>query len=195
MLDAPMLDALLADGQVPPADQGGDAPWPPDIGPVSPDPCAAGIQKGGKWSPGPMQACLAPGPIDQCGAEDLCNLAGGWHLCTASEYLARGGTASGAAEKAWLASCVRSDGQTPTAPSDSRCAVCDVSGSTSNSAEVGWWCTTGQAQYTLPHNHVGVRTNSGCLRVGLNDPAHEAHWAPLSSGAWAVATAAACCSP
>lgn len=189
--DAPAGESVPATEGGPPLEQG---LWPLETGPVIP--CAPGIQTGKTWTPGPMQLCLASGPVNQCDAEALCNVAGGWHLCTASEYLARGGQTSGSGSTyGWLASCVRSNGAAAKAPSDSACAVCDSEGSVSNSAEVGWECTTGAVQYNMPHYNIGVRTNYGCKRVGKNETATEGYWAPLVSGSGAVATAAVCCAP
>jgi hypothetical protein len=56
-----------------------------------------------------MKICNGTEPVSQCMASASCNAAG-WHLCTTSEYYARGGSNAGPQQgvwPAWIAGCVR----------------------------------------------------------------------------------------
>jgi hypothetical protein len=173
--DSTGIDQLIAD-------KGVDQALLPDLGPPDaigsdlPGPaCSALAQPAAsvpQWS-GKMVVCDALAGTDQCNAGTLCNTAAGWHLCTASEYRALGGTVAGGPTAAWLQACIRDSGG-PHAPMDLLCA-CVAAVDTME--EVAWYCTTGNPMLTTDMLHIGVTTSdSSCRRLGANDPQTEAFW-------------------
>jgi hypothetical protein len=186
-LGAPGERLLAADGLA--ADRTVvDAGLPRDTSPMadkntSPDktsstpPCAAGVATAMAY--GKVMAICGPGgAVNQCTAASLCGA--GWHLCTASEYLARGGTSTPGIWGARLASCVR-ENNAVFAPTDKLCAICDSIDGNVPSVAVAWACSGG-TPFAVPHLYVGAVTHTGCYRLGVNDPQHAAYWGPLSTG-------------
>lgn len=157
-------------------------PPPPDSGPSSP--CAQGSVA--KAYQNNMVICDTLSSYDQCGASQICNVAGGWTLCTASQFRSRGGASQSAPTMAWLASCIR-DGASPMSPTN---AVCSCSGTTGSSADIAWTCT-GVLWRSMTQLHVGVCTTSDCRRIGLNDAANEAIWRQRRSDS--ALSAVVCC--
>ena len=119
------VDAGL-DARPAPADAGTHAPAdaPVDAGTdAGPPPiaCADGTEDE-VYPGGRMVGCN--GAADQCTAETLCGA--GWHLCTYSELVARGGDTQMPLVDRWIASCVRdapSCAPAP-APADTVCSSC-----------------------------------------------------------------------
>lgn len=122
-----------------------------------------------------MAVCSAAGR-SQCEVMDECEP--GWHACTASDYVARGGrdiapSFSSATDRAWLAACVRdvSGLQLRNQP----CSVCgqDVGFPPS----IQWWCD-GSVVYEggMEGDTLGVVAAPECMRVGSNAPGFGAFW-------------------
>lgn len=136
-----------------------------------------------------MWRCQGTSLFDQCAAHSYCNEAAGWHLCTASEYLARGGKAKpGGGPLAWIAGCVR-DSAGVVAPRD---GLCDASckQTLAGTPTYRWDCTGGNPIPTSTVN-LGIGTASACFRLGVDDPANAAFWdAP---GVHQKRNAALCC--
>ncbi len=139
----------------------------PDLTP--PEPCASGAPSFTFQTN--MVICVGASS-DQCGAAKACNAAGGWHLCTASEYLARGGKTAHPTGNSWLASCIRSGGA-PHAPTDVVCTSCG--GGTGGFSIVEWNCamTEGISTNAL---WIGVIAQNACARVGTSAVQHQANW-------------------
>jgi len=152
------------------ADRSADAQLPAD---TTSSPCASGSP--GHVFSSTMVICGSTSTIlDQCSAEQRCNLAAGWHLCTATEYLAGGGaTSAPPSTGAWIAACIRAGGA-PFAPVD---GVCQCATLTMANAGVEWSCSGGDPSMTSA-GHSGVRTWTTCRRVGANSAASAAYWAP-----------------
>jgi hypothetical protein len=108
-----------------------------------------------------MAICQGGGPKPPCSAGAICGT--NWHICTASEYLSRGGATVGSTTAAWLASCTR-DGAAPTAPSDQPCTTCNDSG-TGTLADVAWTCS-GLLQNSVDYLYLAVKTSNACRRLG-----------------------------
>jgi hypothetical protein len=102
----------------------------------------------------------------------------GWHACTATDYVARGGRdvppSFSTTNRAWLAACARDLGDVGL--KNEPCGSCDLI--VDYEPVVQWWCD-GDVVYAggMSGDTLGVRTNAECMRVGSNDPAHGAFWA------------------
>jgi hypothetical protein len=121
-----------------------------------------------------MAACLGYG-LDQCELMDDCEP--GWHACTATDYVARGGRdvvpdLSSATNRAWLAACAQDQGD-----SRFRNEACSYCGDTTFEPVVEWWCD-GEVVYEggMAGTTLGVLTQPECMRVGENLSANGAHW-------------------
>jgi hypothetical protein len=154
-------------------------------------PCSLASTVKVKGVSGNVACCTGP-VVSQCGAASMCNISAGWHLCTASEYLARypvvGLPPGSAFLNARLAGCIRS-GSAPYSPTD---GVCACSGGTSTALEASWLCSG--ASYSGSGNSasfMGVKTSGTCHRVGVNSSSTQGYWT------WDEATAtlpdALCC--
>ncbi|MCA9672060.1 MAG: hypothetical protein KC503_40980 [Myxococcales bacterium] len=119
-----------------------------------------------------MVICSASGGTDQCSAQSACNVAGGWSLCNASQYVARGGATTADGSAAWLAGCVRA-GATPFAPMDGICASCAIVSAPATG--VAWRCSGTQSD-TSNRAHLGLVTFVECRRAGSSDPGAGAYW-------------------
>jgi hypothetical protein len=195
-IDAPDIDGAR-DHAVPPADKG-----PPPLVDGNPDqgPADRGLARDhapphvdaapvGACAMGPvvtaypgsqMVLCSSSGTLlSQCAASQSCEALNGWHLCSAAEYLARGGKTIAAPKAGWIAGCVR-HGSTPTAPTNTTCGSC--SGSVAVATPISWTCSAGTLNSSHVNGDIGLAGFATCLRVGVNDPATEGYWQPLSAG-------------
>lgn len=126
---------------------------------------------------------------NQCAAElTFCNQSGGWRLCTASEYRARGGTTKPSTVAAWIKSCIRHG--SPIAPTDGLCSSCSEAAAPAADDTFPCGGTLGVITGSS-HQHVGVRTAPSCHRVGLNDATQEALW--QGTEAFVEGFGAVCC--
>lgn len=167
--DVPRADAAVADSPI--IDATVDAL--PDA-PAATEPCKA--TKGTEYASN-MVLCTGPSlDADQCMAEaTFC--APGWHLCTASEFLARGGTTMPASNAAWLAACIRENGGTVTTPSDGICSSCAQA--TASTEVLARGCTNGV--YSANGSYVGVLATAGCFGVGPDGVGPQAYWQSMPS--------------
>jgi len=108
-----------------------------------------------------MVVCQASAGKTTCAAAPLCGT--GWHLCKASEYLARGGVTVQPTVVSWLASCIR-DGSAPFVPSEQPCSTCNFN-STYVSVPVSWDCG-GSPLTSHGYLHFPVKTWTACRRLG-----------------------------
>lgn len=135
------------------SDAGRDA-GPRDGGPPDSGPPDAGSDAGTDAGPSPigcgdgtvdqaypsadMVGCN--GSATQCAADTLCG--SGWHLCTYSEYEARGGATVVTTAFRWIASCVRrADCTVEATPTDGICGSCSRTGGTATT--LGTSCPAG----------------------------------------------------
>jgi hypothetical protein len=196
----PTGDLSLAADSAPPPDQDRLSDGPPEdqgLDVLGEDTGGASTQCTGTavlrtpWIDPTMVICdrdqAGPG-FDQCGAHQVCNQSEGWFLCTAQEYLDRGGDQSGWNDQAWIQGCVRDSGQ-PRAPTDEVCSVCDLA--TTTSPPSAWLCQDETPSFELPYRRIGVVTSSLCWRAGENLATTAGHWSPYGAGL--MRTAAACC--
>ncbi len=118
-----------------------------------------GVRKGSYRAD--MVICGVVPNVNQCEAATLCNSAAGWTLCTASQFLARGGKTSFLEPKAWIASCIRIAGvlQAPTQ------RVCSCVNTPAKSVASSWPCGGGGG-LTSVNSEVGVRTFNSCRKIG-----------------------------
>jgi hypothetical protein len=139
-----------------------------------------------------MIQCVYPTYFDQCEASKRCNTAASWHLCTAAEYVARGGkdTPPPVGIAAWLDACVRENGvvQDPFVPGCSGCDQKDVL-----AAEVNWLCTGASFGSSLASAFIGVHTYAQCWRVGTNVSQNDGRW--RAEPASMKLSSALCCAP
>ncbi len=130
-----------------------------------------------------MAVCSAAGR-SQCEVMSECEP--GWHACTATDYVARGGrdvppAFSSATDRAWLAACVRD--VTGTEFKNEPCSVCGQDPSYEPSIQ--WWCD-GAVVYEggMAGDTLGVLAGPDCMRVGMNAASHGAFWSmSFSDGA------------
>jgi hypothetical protein len=121
-----------------------------------------------------MATCWGYG-LDQCEVMDDCEP--GWHPCTATDYVARGGRdvppdLSSATDRAWLAACAQDLGD-----SRFRNEPCSYCGDASFEPVVEWWCD-GEVVYAggMAGTTLGVMATPECMRVGDNLATHGAYW-------------------
>ena len=139
-----------------------------------------------------MVVCQSVGQavrVNQCAASaSFCNDASGWEMCTASQFLDRGGkTTPALTTAAWIAGCVR-DGEDPLGVLDGACGSClAASGSLQT---LRWRCQSG-TPLSFDQRHVGLASDSICYRAGTDSSSYEAHWGPLTSDG--TLPAAVCC--
>jgi hypothetical protein len=153
----------------------------PDQPPPGP-PCTAGTP------PFTFQAnmviCKGAVALTQCQAASACNT--GWHLCTASEYVARGGRTKQPPTGGWIAGVIRSGGKAH-APTDGVLAACGIS-SLATWADIAWTCSP-QFLWQANDPDIAVVTNAACRRLGADDPANAAYWIfemGFQTTSWAV---------
>jgi hypothetical protein len=157
--------------------------------------CAASATQAALYPAGTMAVCTlktGTATLNQCQAETLCNTNWGWHLCTASEYKARGGTASQwPSVQAWIKGCIRTKDKL-FAPTDQICEpTCGVM--TGKQMPTAWDCTNGIASFNYANENLGLSKASICWRVGIDDPSTGACWSPLAASV--PLDSALCCSP
>jgi hypothetical protein len=115
--------------------------------------------------------------IDQCGAGDWCNVNFGWHLCSPSEFLDRGGRTIATSKDAWLAGCIR-DGSVVTKPEDRICSKCS---SSEGAALTYSWACDDSMSYSTVRRYVGVIAADTCRRIGANEAAYGAYWSGVTT--------------
>lgn len=122
-----------------------------------------------------MAVCSAAGRT-QCEVIDECEP--GWHACTATDYVARGGrdippSFSSNTDRAWLAACARDF--TGTQLKNEPCSVCGQDPGFAPSIQ--WWCD-GQVVYEggMEGDTLGIVAAPECMRVGANTASHGAFW-------------------
>ncbi len=121
-----------------------------------------------------MAVCSTAGRT-QCESVEECEA--GWHACTATDYVARGGRDVppnfSTTNRAWLAACARDLGDVGL--KNEPCGSCDLI--VDFEPVVQWWCD-GSVVYAggMSGDTLGVHTNAECMRVGSNDAAHGAFW-------------------
>jgi hypothetical protein len=187
----PLTDLIVVDphDSAPKKDTGVIAPFDVSISvesPWQPTACASGPPTFSYAAD--MVICSDPTGVDQCSAQSLCNMAAGWHLCTATEFRARGGKKTPAQSPAWIAGCIRAGGA-PHAPVD---AVCLCTAAAAPLAAVHYSCDTSLFGES-PEAHVGLVSYGLCFSVGTLSPTTEAYW--VSSPSHSARGAAVCCSP
>jgi hypothetical protein len=128
-----------------------------------------------------MATCSSAGR-DQCEVMDTCDP--GWHACTATEYIARGGADivpdfSSNTDRAWLAACV-SDANGSTLRNQP-CSNCGVD--PGRAPSIQWWCD-GEVVYEggMAGDSLGVLASPECMRVGQDTAAHAAYWSMSFAG-------------
>ena len=134
---------------------------------LPPPPCSSGSTVAFAFAP-TMVVCtsLAGSAQDQCAAEQLCNVAHGWHLCTAGEFLARGGQTLAYAPNAWLAACTTysSSASAFGVPTDGVCG-CSTPGSIAPN-KVAWNCGTTLWATQSSYTPLGVVATDACTCIG-----------------------------
>jgi len=163
--DSPRVDAArdVGTSDTRAADLASDVFVPPTAA------CASGSRR---FSYTPTMAVCRGAKSTQCEAAKLC--AKTWHLCTVTEFLARGGRTinPGLADDAWLAGCTRSG--TLHAPKDGICSSCVRAGSSFTA--VGWSCKDGSTTLSMSSVVLGVTNAQNCRRLGVNSAANAARW-------------------
>jgi hypothetical protein len=141
-------------------------------------PCAFGAEQEYCRSSDPTQLIMATCSVagrTQCEAVEECEA--GWHACTATDYVARGGRDVApnfsTTNRAWLAACARDLGDVGL--KNEPCGSCDLI--IDFEPVVEWWCD-GSVVYAggMSGDTLGVHTSPECMRVGENDAAHGAFW-------------------
>lgn len=127
-----------------------------------------------------MVVCHSSTSFNQCEAEQRCNQAAGWHMCTASEFLARGGkdanNAPGSGNSAWLKARIRNGpSDQPGTPEDQICSKC-VKEYSSASYKVIWSCDQ-STSYNATALYIGIGSDYRCFRIGENNTTWAGYWA------------------
>jgi hypothetical protein len=184
------VDGLTLDGL-------GDAGLPPDLGaadgktdaPLPTAPCnAANSVNAQLFYAVNMVLCQnAVMGRNQCQAEDtFCNVASGWRMCNAIEFLTRGGKTKPASVTAWIKSCIRS-GSSPALPTND---VCKCNSQTNPPTQKVMWACSDLYSTSSSGLYIGAATDSICHRIGTTSTANEGMWRASSSE---VKTYAAVC--
>lgn len=134
----------------------------------------------------PSQVIMATCPSGgtQCEAHTAC--ATGWHLCTGTEYLARGGKTvppNSSIIRAWIGACGLD--VTGTKLKDGVCSTCATTTINAPWAML-YECDTGnQIGPGMADNALGAVTSNICMRLIQNTPANGGYWSLYwaSSGA------------
>jgi hypothetical protein len=151
-----------------------DVALKPDTKPTNPcsDTSVLGTQDPAKG----VAACERASAVTQCAAPSLCNAAGGWSLCTSSQFKARypanGPPLPTGLTLAWLQGCIR-DGAAPFAPTDTLCSSCAQS--LIAAADVIWLCQSGPYANTTAAR-LGVVSAVICYTIGTADAANSGFW-------------------
>lgn len=158
------------------------------------NPCVSGANDAMTYAVD-MHICAGGTSATACQIEaTTCNTAGGWHVCTATEFLARGGKTMAATQNAWLKSCLRDSSGQANAPSDNYCTVCGNQTGTTI-FEVISTCANPSSFTGSNYIHLAVRAASTCNLLGPSaipvDPRVPAYWS-YSIGA-TIFPAAVCC--
>jgi len=163
----------------PPDSEPPDLP-PPDIGsdgqPTIP-PCVGNGKVVFQYA-ADMVVCSSS-KVTQCDAPAECNQAGGWQLCTASQFTSRGGDTTPIPHQyrnAWMASCFR-DGGTLSQPTNAICSSCVLQ--IAPLIGVGCPCSSCAPQNVVPSNvaNLGLTPWDACFTWGSTNPNNMAYWA------------------
>jgi hypothetical protein len=125
-----------------------------------------------------MATCQSHGKT-QCEAGEAC--AAGWHFCTGSEYLARGGRTIPKASTiiyAWVGACVRD--ATGNKLKDGPCSICDTDVGASPGMIYG--CNGESISPGMIDDTIGAMADTTCHRIGENIPANTGFWSINWSG-------------
>lgn len=119
-----------------------------------------------------MATCASSGET-QCDAASAC--APGWHFCTGTEYLDRGGRTVPKTDTiiyAWVAACVRDT--TGSEYHDGPCSVCE----TDVGAPPGmiYGCNGETISPGMIDDTIGAMADTACHRIGENIPALTGYW-------------------
>lgn len=127
----------------------------------------------------------------QCNANQACNVANNWHVCLASEFVARGGENTSSTIVAWIEGCLANGGSVSSSPSSTFCSCTQASGISSRI--IGYDCTDNTKTSTSTAPYLGLVTNAQCWKLGSNLSASKAgYWS--ATEALAMLSAAVCCS-
>jgi hypothetical protein len=143
------------------------------------------------WDEKRIKGCTTASAFDQCGAEASCNLAAGWHLCTASEYLNYGGYTAvppPAARPAWIAACVRDGPVLELVIADHVCSTCSAG---TDDPLVAQWDCAGAPLPATPFMRIGVAATDECNFVGADK--RTGRWEVLPASTRLLS--AICCRP
>ncbi|HEV8247745.1 MAG TPA: hypothetical protein VGP93_18350 [Polyangiaceae bacterium] len=127
----------------------------------------------------PIMAACPSFAQSQCEAGSAC--APGWHLCTGSEYLARGGRdvpPSSAIIYGWIAACVRDE--TGKLYHDGVCSVCGVE-SGFPPAKI-YDCSGTDLGPGVIDDSIGAVIDHECHRIGVNQADKGGYWAIYWAG-------------
>ncbi|MCB9557379.1 MAG: hypothetical protein H6707_14830 [Deltaproteobacteria bacterium] len=183
--DGPVSDSAARDSALPVEAAVPDAATPPADGSAATDgtaplPCSA---KAAALLP-PLNNIAfcrsnATVSVTQCDAEALCNVAGGWRLCTASEYRAAytQQPPPSLSYGAWIAGCVRSSGVV-SAPVD---AICNCAATAGANVSYGWSCDNLDVVGSI-FLEVGLYSHQRCYRAGQSTDT-GAYWKPIIAAA------------
>ena len=173
------------------------APPPPDSAPLDkapldkapPPPCSSvAVERPATAVWTNMIPCESKNTTAQQGAAAACN--SGWHLCTTTEYLSRGGKVKMLTSQYpiyWIAGCVE-PGKAPTE------AVCpSFPAGCSGGCEVGWGCSGPPGISRSTHAVYPLSAHVSCYRVGVNSSTYGAFWFTLTPGGSPPTTGAVCC--
>ena len=182
----PLQDGPPPPDQKPPLDQQPTPDLPSPNEASLPAPCSGTsfeIKIGG-WNN--MHICNATGAtVNQAQAQILCGP--GWHMCTGTEYKARGGVTTATVVAAWIAVCMVHTN----APTDGICA--GWSSGCMSGCTMMWECLTGTAKLFLGTTQWAAMTSSDCYRIGQNVQSNEAFWQASRPDAGNTMKAAVCC--
>ena len=166
--DGPHLDrAVLPEAGPRPDTRGPQASIASDLAPDSavidagppPPACNAQAKVVHTYRPKMVVCGSTAAKHDQCSAENLCNLAQGWTLCSPDQFTTRGGddplnTFGGA----WVGGCVR-NGATVTSPQPGPCKPCTLS--SPGPASVAFDCG-GITSQTSSKSPFGITSDTTC---------------------------------
>jgi hypothetical protein len=126
-----------------------------------------------------MVTCYS-GPVcnTHCTAETACNVAGGWHLCTVTEFLARGGKTTPNTRAAWIAGLMSKN----SIPNNGISSNCN---NNSSIEPDGWACDgSGTVESTSSTKTDAVSAGWWCVRLGKDVPEAAAHWESQGAGSY-----------
>ena len=165
-------------------DQGPDM----DQGPPPP-PCTGATTEAAYPGWTDLTVCMSTVFHTQADAAKLC--ASGWHMCTATQYLARGGTKYVLTNQGplyWLAACVK-----PGSPPQDGVCTNPQTGCPGGCA-VGWSCVNGGSGITRTgHDRYAIEAHTYCYRLGTNTATGAYWWALSPNLSSTIPAGAVCC--